>query len=762
MSQTGPLKSGDPANGHQAKIGRTHKDSQPWWPPAQGRRGPNIVFVLLDDLGFSDFGCYGGEIRTPHIDALAGAGLRYTQYTTVPMCTPARAALMTGKNPHSVGCGWLTHALPGYPGYQAGAISPDAPTLAEVLRSAGYGTYGVGKWHNTPDYQATSGADKSSWPLQKGFDRFYGFLGAETNFFSPGHLINGNEFVDADAYPADYYSTDDWTTRSLRFLRGHVSNDAERPFFLYLAHNAPHVPLQARPEEIARYDGVYDAGWDAVREARFERQKRAGLVPEDWRLGDCSPGIPAWDEVPPEQRPLMARYMQIYAAMVEGIDRSIGAISAELKRLGVWENTLFVLTSDNGASSIGGPGGSANIFEKRVTQKENPALAREMLESGALGGMNSYPAYPVAWAQTSNTPFRFYKRTPMNGGIRVPFIVHWPAGISDGGSLRQQWVHATDLLPTVLDLLKMDYPEQHQGFKTRGLDGVSFAASLTQGDHPSQRDRQYYELEGHRGYRLGPWKAVSLQPPAQPIDLDRWMLFNLDEDPTECTDLASTRPEKLAELVAAFEVDAARFNVYPLDNRDNRRVLAVPDPMQRLANSPRDFWPGTETYSPMLVSPLVGDRDYRLSCEFDWQTGQSGVLFAIGDSFNGLSAQVTEGRLQVVYRASPTQTHAAHVQLQPGPQTLELLHTAVGNRQGRAKVLVGGAEVGELDTTPTFLRIGGEGMDVGRDRKRKVIPGLTPGDPHAYPGQIRRVRIEPGPQAPGSIVNRLESEVQQD
>ena len=369
MNNQDLLCNGDPAHGHQAQIGKTLKQSKPWWRPARGERaGPNIVFVLLDDLGFSDFGCYGGEIRTPNIDALAAGGLRYVQYTTVPMCTPARAALMTGKNPHSVGCGWLTHANPGYPGYQAGEISADAPTVPELLREAGYATYGVGKWHNTPDYRVTPGGDRSSWPLQRGFDRYYGFLGAETNFFSPGHLIEGNEFVQIDEYTKDYYTTDDWTARAIRYLRDHASGDPAQPFYLYVAHNAPHVPLQARPEEIASYDGVYDGGWDAVREARFAQQKAMGLVPPQWRLGAGSPGVPSWESVPDAARPLMAYYMQIFAAMVEGIDRSVGALVAELKRLGQFDNTLFVITSDNGASSIGGPEGAANIFEKRVTK----------------------------------------------------------------------------------------------------------------------------------------------------------------------------------------------------------------------------------------------------------------------------------------------------------------------------------------------------------------------------------------------------------
>lgn len=751
------LRDGDPARGHQARIGQTLKSSTPWWPPTRtARQGPNIVFVLLDDLGFSDFGCYGGEIRTPHIDALAAGGLRYLQYTTVPMCTPARAALMTGKNPHSVGCGWLTHANPGYPGYQAGEISLDAPTVPELLREAGYATYGSGKWHNTADYHVTSSSVRASWPLQRGFDRFYGFLGAETNFFSPGHLIDGNEFVRQDTYPPDYYATDDWTARAIRYLRDHASHDASRPFYLYVAHNAPHVPLQARPEEIAAYDGVYDAGWDAVRAARFARQKAMGLLPEDWRLGAASPGIPSWSDVPAAARPLMAAYMQIYAAMVEGVDRSVGALVAELKRLGQFDNTLFVITSDNGASSIGGHEGAANIFEKRLTKQEDPEMAQRMLAARTLGGIDSYAAYPVAWAQTSNTPFRFYKRTPMNGGIRVPFIVHWPEGIRDGGATRSQWIHATDWMPTVLELTRQSYPAQHRGWRTRTLDGVSFAETLVNGHAPTRRDRQYYELEGNRGYRLGAWKAASLQPPGQPIDLARWTLFHLETDPTECDDLSASRPDKLAELLAAFERDAAANHVYPLDNRDNRRVLAMPPFLEAFHNSPRDFWPDTDTYTPIMVSPLVADRDYELLCEFEWHPEQSGTLFAVGDSFVGMTARVDGPQVLVLHRASPSVTHEVRLPLSPGAHTLRLLHRALGQRRGLATVSLDGSGATELDMSPTFLRIGGEGLDVGRDRRRRVwrTVGANPAD--AYSGRVHRVRIVPGTQAPDSMANRPE------
>lgn len=508
------MRNGDPGHGYRGTVGKTLKDSKPWWGPSrQAPKGaPNVVVILLDDLGFSDLGCFGSEIRTPNIDALAAGGLKFTGYTTIPMCTPARAALMTGKNPHSVGCGWLTHANPGYPGYQGGEISKDAPTLAELLRDQGYSTYAVGKWHNTSDYNVTAGADRASWPLQRGFDRFYGFLGAETNFFSPGQLIEGNDFACLDEYPENYYCSNDWTDKALRFVKGHIASVPDRPFFLYLAHNAPHVPLHAPPQDIERYAGTYAQGWDMVRKARFAKQQLMGLIPDSWRLPNASPGVLNWDDVPAEQRPVMAHYMQLYAAMVDNIDQNVGRLVSELKAMGVFDNTLLMLTSDNGASSIGGPEGAANIMEKRITQKEDPGLATAMLASGQLGGADSYPAYPVGWGNCSNTPFRFYKRTPMNGGIRVPLVVSYPDGISDPGAVRTQWVHVTDTLPTVLELIGASYPAQFNGYATRALDGMSYLGVLRSGGAAHPRTRQYYELEGTEATSTGPGRSPLCSP----------------------------------------------------------------------------------------------------------------------------------------------------------------------------------------------------------------------------------------------------------
>lgn len=762
------LKNGDPAHGWKGKIGRTFSDSEPWWPePLRApKNAPNVLVVLMDDLGFAEMGCFGSEIQTPNLDRLAANGLRFNNYTTVPMCAPARAAMMTGKNPHSIGAGWLTHADPGYPGFRAAEMSKDAPTLAELLRENGYATYAVGKWHNTGDHRHSSADDKSSWPLQRGFDRFYGFLGAETNYHAPGQIVEGNEFVPIEDYGPDYFSTDDFASKAISMFKGHASMAGpDRPFFMWFATNAPHTPHHAKPQDIAKYKGRYDAGWDEIRKERYARQREMGVI-GDWDLPDLSPGVPKWDDMPKDDLDIMAAYMEIYAGLVDNIDQNIGRMLDALEETGQLENTLIIVTSDNGASSIGGDDGAANFTEKRVTQQEPPELARELLENGLLGAVNTSPAYPKGWGNAGNTPFRFFKRTPMNGGIRVPFVLHWPNRVTDNGAVRQNWVHVTDIAPTILDLIGAEYPAAFNGYRTRGQDGVSFVPMLDEADAPSRRDRQYYELEGNRGFINGKWKIASLQPPGTKIDLDNWMLFDLDADPTECRNLSKEHPEILRQLIEEFDKDAFANNAYPLDNRTLVRALTLSPAKLELVNRVHVFYPGTEGYQSMRVSPLVADRDYLLTMPFDYSEGDEGVLFALGDSLKGMTAYVIGGELVVHYNSGFLTKHELRLPIAPGAQVLEIAHKAQGKMQAEAQVRLlseGAARAeGSVNMSPTILHLNGEGLDIGLDRKTKVSAECDGRGTFAYPGRIDWLRIEPGPQAPGSIVNQAEIAVQRD
>ncbi len=480
----------------------------------------------------------------------------------------------------------------------------------------------MGKWHNTADSRHSGTDDKSSWPLQRGFDRFYGFLGAETNYHAPGQIVEGNEFRPIEDYGPEYFSTDDFASKAISMFKGHASSAGpDRPFL------APHTPHHAKPADIARYKGRYDGGRDALRNERFERQRAMGVI-GDWELPELSPGVPKWTDMPAADLDILSAYMEIYAGLVDNIDQNVGRMLDALESLGQLDNTLIIVTSDNGASSIGGEEGAANFTEKRVTQREPPQLARELLERGILGAVNTSPAYPKGWANAGNTPFRFFKRTPMNGGIRVPFVLHGPARITDRGAVREHWAHVTDIAPTLLDLLGLDYPQAFNGYRTRGHDGVSFLPMLFDGDAPARRDRQYYELEGNRGLISGPWKIASLQPPGAKIDLDNWLLFDLAADPTECRNLAKSHPAVLERLIGEFDEDAFANNAYPLDNRTLVRAMTHAPERMAQVNRVHVFYPGTEGYQAIRVSPLFADRDYLLRLPFAYQPGMEGVLFA--------------------------------------------------------------------------------------------------------------------------------------
>jgi arylsulfatase A-like enzyme len=758
--------SGDPGDGYQGTIGRTLHESTPWWPePLKARaNAPDIVVILLDDLGYSDFGCYGAEIRTPHIDELAARGLRFSNYTTVPMCTPARAALLTGKNPHAVGAGWLTFNTPGYPGYQAGEISRDAPTMAELLRACGYSTYAVGKWHNTPDYKVSPASDRASWPLQRGFDRFYGFIGGEAHYFAPAQLFVDNAIVDRDAYAPDYYCSDDWTDTAIHWLKAHVSASPDKPFLLYLPYNAPHAPLHAKAEDLARYAGVYDAGWDSARAARVERQRGMRLHAAEWQFAPRSPGVPAWDTLDRDRRRLYARYMELYAAIVDNIDQNVGRITALLRKLGRLDNTLIVVTSDNGANGIGGVDGAVNNLAKRLLCSEDPDMVHRTMEQGRLGAADTWPAYPLGWTDVSSAPFRLYKTTTMNGGIRVPMIVHWPKGISHDGAIRHQWVHVTDIVPTILDVLGAPYPDRFAGYRTRGMDGVSFRPVLESARAESGRSRQHYELAGNRGYIQDGYKLVSLQPPGKPMDLDNWMLFDLERDATEVCDVAASNRDKLAELVAAFDADAKANYVYPLDNRDVRRSLTVPPFLEEEINRARTFYPGAGTAALGVVAPLIADRDYRLHCRFTYSDSDEGVVFAVGDSIAGMALFVRERRGSFVYNGGQGEAVVREFDLTAGFVLFELAHRALGSRKGIGDIVVNGHAVAALDMSPTtILGLGvGEGLDLGRDRKLHVTSLYGRSDTFPYTGEVEYMTLEPGPHPADSYANRPERDAQRD
>ncbi len=750
------------ARDFQGRIGTTLADSTPWWPPQQvaPEGAPNVVVIFLDDMGYSDLGAFGSEIETPHIDRLAREGLRFGNYTTVPMCTPARAALLTGKNPHSVGCGWLTHGDPGYPGY-GGEIASDVPTMAELLQCNGYSTMCIGKWHNTKEHDASAAGDKSSWPTRRGFDKFYGFIASETSYFHPDCLYEGSQTLDIDTYPPGYFASDDWTDRAIRWTKEHLGSNPTKPFFLYLAYNAPHMPLQARPEDLRKYRSRYDTGWDACREQRLRRQIELGLMSPATRLPPANPGVQSWPDLPAEKKDLYARYMEVYAALIDNLDSNIGRLTAFLERSGQLDNTLIILASDNGASAMGGDEGAVNGWQRRLGGADSDAKIRALVEGDGFGGPDTYIAYPLGWAQVSNTPFRNFKRTPVNGGIRVPLIVRYPKKIADPGAIRQQWVHVTDMLPTIMELTGTDRPGESGGRKIPSLDGRSFTEMLCNPGASGQRTAQHYELDGNRGYIRDGWKIVSLQPPDKVIDLDNWMLFNLREDPTEINNLAKTFPDRLRDLIESFDAEAFGNNVYPIDNRGYDRSMSIPPYRLPLINTPHVFYQGAQTAERVSISQLFADRCFRMITRFHYREGDRGVIYSLGGIFGGVLLYVMDGGLHFVYQRWPEPLELEALPLLSGVQEAEFDFRALGSRKGSGRLLLNGIEVvPETPMSPTIGRLPSEGLDVGIDRRQPASSRYVAHGEFRYTGEIEWVRVEPGAQAPGSSINRPEPEAQ--
>ena len=559
-----PTRSGADAN-FGGVVGHTFRDSTPWWPPLENDAAgkPNVV-VVLDDVGFGSLGCYGAEIDTRHTDRLAERGLRYNNFNVTPLCSSTRAALLTGRNHHSVGMAYLANVDTGYPGYR-GRVAKEAGTLAETLRDGGYATLCVGKWHLAPLEQTTAAGPYDQWPLGRGFNRYYGFLDVLADQFYPD-LVADNHRVDPPATPAEgYHLSEDLIDNAIGFVRDHVSIAPEQPYFLYPTFGAAHCPHQAPDAYLEKYRGRYDRGWDEVRAERFERQKSLGVIPEDACLPPSNPGVEAWDDLDPDQQRLYARMQEAYAAFIDHTDDQIGRLLDFLEAIGHLDDTVVVLLSDNGASQEGGPHGGCDI----VTYEEGEfcSVAFNLERFDTIGGPDSQVNLPWGWAQAANTPLRYYKQNTYAGGVRTPFVVSWPAGMEQPGGVRGQFHHAIDVVPTLLDVAGVEPKGKISGVEQMPYHGISIRYSFDDETAASTRTAQYFEMIGHRAIWQNGWKALTLHTKGGPFDDDPWQPYHLAEDFSECEDLAAHEPERLAELVALWWREAERYDVFPLDDR---------------------------------------------------------------------------------------------------------------------------------------------------------------------------------------------------
>ena len=549
-------------------IGRTIAESTPSWPtrPHPGADAPNVVVILIDDLGFSHFGCYGSSIETPNIDRLAAGGLRYTNFHVTPLCSPTRATLLTGRNHHEVGMRSLANFNTGFPNMR-GAVSHEAATIAEVLRDEGYATFAIGKWHLCQMEDASAAGPYDQWPCQRGFDRFYGFLDGETDQFFP-ELVADNHRVEPPAGPEDgYHLSEDLVDNAIALVHDTTSLRPDRPFFMYLAFGATHAPHQAPSEYIDKYRGRFDEGWDAARDEWFTRQLDMGLLPAGTQLAPRNPGVEEWATLPVNHRRLAARLQEAYAGFLEHTDAQIGRLVDDLASIGQLDNTVVMVLSDNGASQEGGPFGVMHEMKFFNFILETPDEAIERIDD--IGGPNSHTNYPWGWAQAGNTPFKWYKQNTHEGGVHVPLVVHWPKGIeqTSHGALRDQFHHANDIAPTIYELLGISAPEVYRGVAQLPVTGTSMAYSLNDGAADGHKLVQYFEMMGHRAIYADGWKAVTRHTPGVAFGDDTWELYHVELDRSECVDLAAAEPERLAEMVALWWAEADQHGVLPLDDR---------------------------------------------------------------------------------------------------------------------------------------------------------------------------------------------------
>ena len=659
------LKEYKPGTAFNGVIGRTFDVSSPAWPePLRAKEGaPNVLFIVQDDTGFGQMGCYGSPIETPNIDQLAKHGLLFNNMHTTALCSPTRCCVLTGRNHHSNAMSCITEGSTGYPGGN-GNIPFENGMLSEMLLQHGYNTFAIGKWHLTPADQISAAGPYDRWPLGRGFERYYGFLGGDTNQYYP-ELVYDNHSVEPEKTPEEgYHLTEDLTDKAISFIADSKQVAPNKPFFLYFCPGAQHAPHHVPKEWADKYKGKFDDGWDAYREKTFKRQKELGVIPKDAELSRHDPDVQDWNTLSAAEKKLYARMMEVFAGFLTHADYHYGRLFNFLKTIGEWENTLIMFISDNGASAEGGPHGSVN--ENKFFNNVPDSLEENLKMIDELGGPKTFNHYAWGWTFAGDTPFRRWKRETYRGGISDPFIVHWPKGIKAEGEIRTQYAHAIDMVPTVLEALGIEAPTSIKGVTQSPIQGLSFAHALDDAKAPSKHITQYFEMMGHRsiyhdGWRaVCPWPGPSFKeaglPFGAPINKDKlteldakgWELYHIETDFAENHNIAADNREKLIEMIATWYVEAGKYNVLPIDSRGTLRI-ADERPQIALPRTSYTYYPGTQSV-PANASPKVLNRPHIVTTDVEIpKGGAEGVLLANGDVQGGFAFYVQNGKLHYVY-----------------------------------------------------------------------------------------------------------------
>ena len=731
-----------PPDPFRGRIGDTFVDSVQDWPsPVRPPgRSPNLVVVMFDDLGFGQLSCFGGPIPAPHVAALAAGGLRYTNFHTTSLCSPSRAALMTGRNHHSVGFATISEMSAGFPGHNA-FLPRSAASIAEVLRLNGYSTFCVGKWHLTPTNEATAAGPFDHWPLGMGFERYYGFMPGETSHWHPA-LTEDNHRVPVPERDG-YHLSEDLADHAISFIRDQQQVASGRPFFLYLPFGAVHSPFHAPPGYMERFAGHFDEGWDRHRQRSFERQKQLGIVPEDNELPPRNPGVKQWEDLDRLDQMVGTRLMEAFAGMAEHADAQIGRLGEELRALDILDDTVIMVLSDNGASQEGGRHGVTNTERFRNLTTMTPAEMAPLLD--LIGGPETDPHYPAGWAMAGNSPFRRWKRDTHRGGNTDPLIVHWPAAVTDPGGWRPDYLHITDVYPTLLDLAGLPVPEEVNGFRQQPVEGRSFAPTL-RGSSGSAERTQYYEMLGSRAIYRDGWMAVTWHRPGTDWADDPWELYDQRRDYTQAWDLAGKHPDLLEDLIGLWWREAAAHRVLPLDDRGReqrywnhtRPSASQPRPVYR-------YYPGTSPIPSPSMPPML-NRPHRLIAHLTMLSDKDeGVVYSMGGRFAGRVLLVETNR--AVYLDNNVELSRFELTSSPLPVgqevAVELRWTPTGRGRGNAELYVDGRLAQALDDVATAV-LGSshaqEGFCIGRSWGTPVAPDRYSG-PFAFPGHIRVVEL---------------------
>ena len=762
-----PLKQYPEGGRFTGTIGRTADESTPAWPvvPKAPTDAPNVMFVVLDDTGFGQLGCFGSPIATPNLDAVAENGLRYNNMHTTALCSPSRSCIINGRNHHANAMACITEFSTGYPGYN-GNVPFENGYLSEILVERGYNTYMLGKWHLIPSDQETGAGPYNRWPLGRGFERFYGFLGGDTSQWHPD-LVYDNHQVEPPRTPEEgYHLTEDLADMAIRFIADAKQVTPDKPFFLHFCPGATHAPHHVATEWADRYAGQFDDGWDAYRERTFARQKDLGIVPPGAQLSRHDPDVPEWDSLSPDAKRLASRMMEVFAGFLSHTDHHIGRVFDFLRSIGEFDNTIVMFVSDNGASAEGGVDGTTNeaMFFNNVSQTLEESLA--VIDE--IGGPKHFNHYPWGWTWAGNTPFRRWKRETYRGGASDPFIVHWTNGITAKGEVRNQYAHIIDMVPTVLDLLGIEAPETIRGVTQAPIHGVSFAPSLNDSSVASRHHTQYFEMLGHRSLYHDGWRAVCPWPGpsfaeagvgfGQPISAETlaklddtgWELYHVDEDFAETHDVAADNPERLTDMIAIWYEEADKYDVLPVDGSGLARVLIE----KPLISAPRDryvFFPDTQSI-PFFAGPRVLSRPHSITAEVDIPDDRTeGVLFSQGTAAGGYTLFVKDNLLhyahnylsKAIYRVTsdtpvPSGRHDLRFEFEP---TGEMDFFNGNGPPGRLQLYIDGALVGNAEAPTTVpLAINPGGMTCGANPGSPVVEDYE--GPFRFTGTINRVIVD--------------------